>query len=360
MDNFLRELNVNQVLSGHARLTPFSLALAFLAGVLMAAAGLAYTADGRINVVHVWLLWAGLPLVGALVALLLMLFGRRKPWLFRWQQKVQWHPDTRERLQMSLVLQLWWLLAALGLLCGFLFLLLFSDLAFGWRSTLLEGPQTLSRLVSWLALPWQSWWEAAHPSAWLVESTRFFRIQPQAVEPALAGAWWPFLLASILFYNLLPRVLLLLGLWVRLRLLSALPVVVDGGTPPTGRPAVDPLQAEHPGHWQEAPVIFWEMPEAADTPLRLWLGNGGWQEDEDKLRRWLQGAGTRLVWQVHAERSPVAELADLIALAGQQGVSRQALAVCTGPATDEQRHLASWRLFAARHQLIWLGELDHE
>lgn len=328
---------------------------AFVLGIVMAAAGLAYSAEGRINVIYVWLLWAGLPLLGSLIAVFPALSGRRRPWLFRWrQQQVQWHPSLAERLSMALLLQAWWLIAALGLLCGFGFLLLFSDLAFGWRSTLLQGFEPLYQLARGLALPWRELWPAAVPSKELVDATRFYRIQPAPVDPQLAGGWWSFLLASMLFYNLLPRSLLAGVLVLRLQLLKRKAPMVSGSTAVVDRGVEPVLQSRPLADWRQVPVITWELADAGVVEAVLRLGNGDWQQDDQQLRKWLKTPPQRLIWQVNAERSPVAELTDLVALAGSEGVSQQALRVVSGPYTDPLRHIASWQMFAARQGLVWL------
>lgn len=341
------------------RLTPLTALAAFVLGIVMAAAGLAYSAEGRINVIYVWLLWAGLPLLGSLLAVIPALTGRRRPWLFRWrQQHAQWHPSLAERLSMALLLQVWWLIAALGLLCGFGFLLLFSDLAFGWRSTLLQGPEPLYHLARGLALPWRELWPAALPSMELVEATRFYRIQPAPVDPQLAGGWWSFLLASMLVYNLLPRSLLAGILILRLQLLKRKVPVVSGSTAVVDRGAEPVLQARSLQDWQQVPVITWELADAGVETAALRLGNNDWQQDEQQFREWLKSPQEHLVWQVNAERSPVAELADLITMARSYGIRHQALRVVSGPQTDPQRHIASWQMFAARQGLIWLEQVS--
>ncbi|SFC51118.1 Protein of unknown function [Marinospirillum celere] len=184
--------------------------LAFLAGSLLGAAALSYTPEGRTNLLWVWLLWAGLPFLGSLLALLALVRPPVRPWVTRFQSSLSayWQPQPH---------QLWWLLGqinalwvvfALGLLGVFLLLLLFSDLAFGWSSTLLTDGKQLTQWLTALSLPWQAFWPQAVPDLYLIEQTRFARIESSDTAFALASRWWPFLLASLLFYNLLPRLVL--------------------------------------------------------------------------------------------------------------------------------------------------------
>ena len=108
---------------------------------------------------------------------------------------------------------------AAGALVATLAFVAFTDLAFGWSSTLAIEARAVYLWVHHLALPWASIWPEASPSLDLVETTRFFRVAAEEhthlIDPILFGGWWPFLVASIVTYALLPRVLLLLGvrLW---------------------------------------------------------------------------------------------------------------------------------------------------
>lgn len=99
-------------------------------------------------------------------------------------------------------------------------LIAFTDLAFGWSTTLRVDASDVLRITNALATPWSSFWPDAVPSAALVESSRFFRLAssppPEIAAEQLTG-WWPFLLAAIVTYGLAPRCVLLLIAITRLR-----------------------------------------------------------------------------------------------------------------------------------------------
>lgn len=331
--------------------------LALLAGCLLALGSLSYAPAGRINLLWLWWLWAGLPLLGSLVALAMLFLGRGRPWLFRWRQRsLHWYPDRRERLVLFARVQLWWLLLGLGLLATYLLLLLFTDLAFGWSSTLIQDPARVEAFIRAIASPWASFWPAAAPDTPLIEASRYLRIAPTTGDPSLAGDWWPFLLASLLTYNLLPR-LLLAGLslvLLRWHQHSALQLRAPDTGPGLG-PVAD-SQRDLLSHWQSVPRLAWELAPAQARDAQLHLGLGDWAAEEQALRQSLVAAPERLVWRVNASRSPVAELADLQRLAQQLGVRQQALELVVNAQTDPQRHVASWRAFANRQQLVWLEE----
>lgn len=89
-------------------------------------------------------------------------------------------------------------------------LVTFSDLAFGWSTTLRVDTETLAGIVQPLAWPWAWAWPAARPSVELIEASRYFR--PVQIDPEVApllGQWWPFLVMCMAVYGLLPRVVLL-------------------------------------------------------------------------------------------------------------------------------------------------------
>ncbi|MEM6708932.1 MAG: DUF2868 domain-containing protein [Pseudomonadota bacterium] len=107
-------------------------------------------------------------------------------------------------------------LGAVGTLIG---LIAFTDMAFGWSTTLDVPSGAVADGVRWLSQPWGWLWPAAAPSLELVENSRFFRAAgiEAAVAPQL-GRWWPFLLMTLLVYGVLPRLLLL---WFARRRLRA-------------------------------------------------------------------------------------------------------------------------------------------
>ncbi len=328
--------------------------LAVLCGWLIAAASLSYAPGGRLNVLWLWWLWAGLPLLGTLLAAGGALVGRDRPWLFRWRQRsVRWYPKRVQRWQMLLGLQGFWLLLGVGIFLGFWTLLLFTDLAFGWSSTLLDGDQQPLGIFQVISAPWGWIWPSAAPDATLLEATRYLRIDPQSSGTARAGDWWPFLMASLLFYNIVPRAVLALVGLIRIRQLQGahhLPNV--RGKSQGAEPAPLALAQSPLDEWRDALVINWERHQHGQPTL----GDGLWSDDQLQLSSLLVNKPHDLLWQVSANRSPVGELADLVAEAKAAGVARQGIRAMTDDLTQPERHLVSWRQFASEHQLRWVTE----
>ena len=99
-------------------------------------------------------------------------------------------------------------------------LVTFTDLAFGWSTTLAADPATIERLVRAIALPWATLFPNAVPDLTLIERSQFFRLDGGR---ALAGAsrelagWWPFTILAIVTYGALPRLVMLVVCAVQLR-----------------------------------------------------------------------------------------------------------------------------------------------
>ena len=84
-------------------------------------------------------------------------------------------------------------------------LVTFSDLAFGWSTTLDADPAAVTRVVQRIAWPWAALVPPAVPSAELVEQSQFFRLEGSARRrsaPRALGAWWPFTILALVTYGL--------------------------------------------------------------------------------------------------------------------------------------------------------------
>ena len=107
-------------------------------------------------------------------------------------------------------------LAGIGFNLGVLLTLLakisFTDVAFGWQSTLPLTDTFLAELVRWIALPW-AWLlptEWAYPGIEQIIGSKIILIEGNwRLTSAGLASWWPFLLCGVLIYGLLPRLLLL-------------------------------------------------------------------------------------------------------------------------------------------------------
>lgn len=94
------------------------------------------------------------------------------------------------------------------------FRIMVSDMAFGWQSTLLTSSITVYDLVSRAAWPWALLMpeHLAFPNLTQIEGSRIILKDGISVLTTQnLTSWWPFLCMGILFYALIPRLLLAAG-----------------------------------------------------------------------------------------------------------------------------------------------------
>ncbi len=224
---------------------------------------------------------------------------------------------------------LWFGCGALAATLGFV---VFTDLAFGWSTTLDIAPERVQRVVAALARPWAGLWPEASPSLELVAATRHFRVTAGsgagATPPLVYGAWWPFLVMAIGCYAVLPRLLILpvVGGWLAreaervLRFTPGASELVLSLTTP---------QLESRAERAEGPVGRALAGMVPEVELRAWLARGdggtrrqplvvGWAEAvaEATLR---SGLGTDLRFVDAGGRRTLAEDAAVVDEARQTG-----------------------------------------
>lgn len=101
-----------------------------------------------------------------------------------------------------------------GALGGTLFRVAVSDMAFGWQSTLMTASTRIHEYLSIISLPW-SWIvekALAHPTLEQIEGSRILLkegISTLATKDLVS--WWPFLCFALLFYAILPRLILIVA-----------------------------------------------------------------------------------------------------------------------------------------------------
>jgi len=101
-----------------------------------------------------------------------------------------------------------------GALGGTLFRVAVSDVAFGWQSTLVTTPSLVHDAVSLVSFPWAVWVpdHLSGPTLEQIEGSRIFLKQGIAsLATENLVSWWPFLCFAMVFYAIVPRVLLILG-----------------------------------------------------------------------------------------------------------------------------------------------------
>jgi len=112
-----------------------------------------------------------------------------------------------------MVLTQWFALAFnVGVLAGFLFMVIGTDRAFAWESSYGLTPEMVFKGVDTLAKPWSGWVGHAHPTLEQVRASQFSRQAGLIGMPGAAlKSWIHFLYLTVLFYGIVPRLLLLLA-----------------------------------------------------------------------------------------------------------------------------------------------------
>lgn len=196
----------------------------------------------------------------------------------------------------------------------FLWLALFSDLAFAWSTTPAEiDAGWLHGLVEALALPWSWFAPASVPDAAEVAATQWNRLESRFVgtdadaAAAASAAWWSFLLLAQLCWGLLPRVLA--WLWANRKAKRALATApLDhagfhalfdamlglGQTPAWQGPAPDSVRGELVGTTAVAAIDSASSDQPRLVAGLIW---GGFPADPAALATQLAG---RFAWQLGA------------------------------------------------------------
>lgn len=225
-------------------------ALGIGAGLTVALAAFRYDGSQPVNVVRLLALLVGVQLAFLAVTLLLLMgraiglqsfqdllatltpggwavavfrrLARASPVAAR---LLDWHSARASAGRFAKWQILFWSQAAavafnVAALVAAILLVTFTDLAFGWSTTLEANPAAVSRAVHAIAWPWQTLVPDAVPSAALVEQSQFFRLESGSLASGASralGAWWPFTVLCVVTYGLLPRLALLVLAAVRLR-----------------------------------------------------------------------------------------------------------------------------------------------
>nr|WP_240193347.1 DUF2868 domain-containing protein [Desulfobulbus alkaliphilus] len=178
----------------------------------------------------------------------------------------------------------------LGVLVATLSRVVFSDIAFGWQSSLQLSAEAVVRLVQVIALPWSWLLPAASPGLEQIRGSQM--VLKEGMYHLATGdlvSWWPFLCCAVVAYGLMPRVALLgLGVaksrralervpltatWLRRLARRMLTPLVDAGGLETGRqtPAIvsAPDRTMDQGTWNAA--ASWSDPGEGTEEGRRWF-----------------------------------------------------------------------------------------
>lgn len=190
--------------------------LVFCAAIFSSALLIGGDQFGRVNLLYLLLLFVAWPVLSLILALFLY-WGKSEKGLVVWLLSIPVWPRSwllsLDALKQQGLLPLWVftqsqklaLVFSAGCILSFIFVLLFNDVTFVWRSTLLQSQQ-IYPLLSWLAKPWFFIYQA-QPVLAMVEISQDSRL---SLNPQLAsaGVWWRYIFWAQLCYAITPRLVL--------------------------------------------------------------------------------------------------------------------------------------------------------
>jgi hypothetical protein len=167
----------------------------------------------------------------------------------------------------------------------------FTDIAFGWQSTVGWSPETWHAVSRFFSAPWTWAFPSGVPSLDQIRGSQFTHVGGMAaLDPAATRAWWPFLIGCLAVYSVALRglIIALLGWnghralarldfdysdahWLRRKLAG--PLFPRDTQPPSGElPAGSshPTQPHTAGSWF---VLLAEGVELEDAALRAGIAN---------------------------------------------------------------------------------------
>ena len=204
--------------------------IGFFAGIALAVSLLHYDGAQPINVLVLLIVLVILPLLLFLLSLLLPLFSsnslmsslnignqlfsfikRNNPVLqaFFSGSRSDDSKDALLRWKLLLSSQQFGIALAIAALLTLLAKVSFSDLAFGWSTTLDFPSSSLTPWIQALATPWAGWLPEAVPSNQLIEQSRFYRLEDgvRALSAEALTGWWKFIAMCLLVYGIGFRIL---------------------------------------------------------------------------------------------------------------------------------------------------------
>ncbi len=199
--------------------------LGFISGILLAGALLNYDGSQPINVLVLLVILVLVPLGLFLVSLLLPLWSSNSlisglnpgGMVFNFfknkstplsdffsSSRSEQAKDKLLRWKLLLCSQQFGIALSLAALLTLLVRVSFSDLAFGWSTTLDIHYSSLAPWIQAISWPWSAWFPEAVPSNSLIEQSRFYRLENGLSElsaQTLTG-WWKFIAMCILVYGI--------------------------------------------------------------------------------------------------------------------------------------------------------------
>lgn len=251
-----------------------------------------------------------------------------------------------------LVSQFFWsqlqLASSLVAILTYLFWLTVTDITFVWQSTLLMDYNALANVLNFFALPWQWLWPSAGVTAELLAASQSYTAGALQVSVESSKGWWQFLLAAMMIWVALPRLLDVLRYrWLIGKTLTSL----EAG-PMHQHLQRHELQARSQVQQQRAIA---QVPDSETMPDELvylaWRNNLAPDLASmplDDAQTMMSQSTLPVAVHVYAHTTPTAELADLCQLQPHGWIVLHD--------ADQAADLLSWQQFIGRFLPSWYLE----
>ena len=306
--------------------------------------------------------------------------GARSAWQ-AWSGIFARHRDRHARLAVLPLLGITQRAAcgfALGALATLWLRVVFTDIAFGWQSSVGWSMETWHGIARGVAAPWAWLWPAGCPTVEQVRASHFtFAGGMKEILPAASQAWWPFLAASLAVWGVGVRALIIVLIgWHERRALrnpdfshsdanalhrALTGPLFDGQTsgpaPEIGDSSVRPASHAAGRAWLVlAPDTESPGTEAVERALTSVLGGSLAKLEtvaiddagaNETVLRDIRSADTPVAILLNAARDPILAIKKTLAAIVTACAGRECVVLLQGPAT----RIPLWRKFAAAHRL---------
>jgi len=209
--------------------------------------------------------------------------------------------------------------------------LLIKDIPLGWSSTFNLSAAQLNDMSHLISFAWNTWLESATlDEAWFKQN-KFYHLQSiNHITPAHSMQGWKFLMAAVLFFSILPRLIIFivhslklsqqLKSWIKWQwpLLQYTPEQVAETSKNQSVKKENVELNNKDINTQDYDVLLsWQM--SAEVIKRFkninvtLLGSGTWQDDQQKIQLLKDdNISKNILVLVDATQAPIADIADLI------------------------------------------------
>lgn len=200
--------------------------LAFLFGFFVGVGLLSYSGKAPVNIVYYLIIAVAIPLFSMFITILSLISrGKLANFLrmlfpLHWLEKLVDYILSHKKVDSSFKMpfsaefsklffiervQLFSMIFSIGLFISLIFMVVATDIAFGWSTTLQISVEEFHKILSNIGIWWSGIFPSAIPSLELVDISHYFRLGAKVDNSMVAnadklGAWWRFLAMSTLFY----------------------------------------------------------------------------------------------------------------------------------------------------------------